>query len=120
MSKETEARTMAQQLTTRIEDETILLPCVIAESVIGELSRFLGVDLDTGGHDLANRLVGRAERIYEASPRFQRSMKLKGGRDDLYMWMRHWLSGELYDSNPGLSSRIPDAFKNGANNPLGG
>ena len=27
--------------------------------------------------------------------------------------MRHWLSGELYDSRPSLSRRIPDDFKRG-------
>lgn len=42
-----------QALTTRIEDETILLPCVIADQVVRELSRYLVVELDPGDHELA-------------------------------------------------------------------
>ncbi len=103
----------APEAASRIESETILLPCVIADRVVQELSRFLGADLDTGDHELANKLVVRAERIYEANPRFRRSMKQRGGRDDLYMWMRHWLSGEVSDCRPDLSRRIPDDFKRG-------
>lgn len=104
---------MGQPLTSRIEDETILLPCVIAECVVAELSRYLGEELHAGDHELANKLVARAEGIYEANWRWRRSMKLSGGRDALYMWMRHWLSGELYTSRQDLSRRIPSDFKRG-------
>ena len=104
---------MTQILTTRIEDETILLPYIIAGSVVQELSRFLGVDLDSGNHGLTDKLVARAEGIYEANPHFRHSMKLKSGRDVLYMWMRHWFCGEFYKVNPDLFRRIPDTFKNG-------
>jgi hypothetical protein len=107
------AREEAPEEASRIEAETILLTCLIADRVVQELSRFLGVDLDTGDHELANKLIERAERIYEANPRFRRSMKQRSGRDDLYMWMRHWLSGEVSDCRPDLSLRIPDDFKRG-------
>lgn len=104
---------MTQQLTTRIEDETVLLPAMIADCVVGELSRVLGEELDNGDHEFANKLVARAEGIYAANPRWRRLMKLTGGRDGLYMWMRHWLSGELYRTRPDLSRRIPGDFKRG-------
>lgn len=78
-----------------------------------ELSCYLGEELDTGNYELTNKLVARAESVYKANGRWRHSMNLKGGRDGLYMWMRHWLSGELYKSRPDLSRRIPDDFKRG-------
>lgn len=94
-----------------LERDTILLPFVIADSVVIEAGRFLGVDLPA---DYADRLAAKADRIYLARPgsRFWRQMRARSnaGRDALYMFMRHWLSGLLLRERPALFRRLPVSF----------
>lgn len=95
-----------------IADETVILPEVIADAVVGELARHfhfkLGVDLPNTDV-LAAKLADKAERHYAANPKFRAKVKKNNtfGRDWHYTFMRHWLAAELKDS------RVPYSFANG-------
>ena len=99
--------------------ETVLLPEIIAESVIGELERYLRTKLGTGQNlqesapGLIESLANRAEDCYAANrkDRFGRELRKRSGRDYLYAFMRHWLSGEL--ARTPIFRLIPDSFKMG-------
>ena len=98
----------------RIDEETAILPNVIAESVVAELDLYLLCTHKRGLIDhprYAQILIDRAERIYKARPdlrsRFRKNNTF--GRDWLYCFMRHWLTAELKD----FSQYIPASFANG-------
>ena len=106
--------------------ETVLMPYVIADCVIAELYRRLLPDAGANqlesllNRPLADRLADRAERCYEANRKdsFGRNLRGRNGREWLYAFMRHWLSGELARTT--LFSRIPDSFKMGRELEQGG
>ena len=77
-----------------IEKDTPLLPEVVADSVLGEASRFLGKDLPD---EWVVLLADKCEGCYNAkNPQFKRKMKGANGREWLYSFMRHWLTGLLF------------------------
>lgn len=95
-----------------ISEETVILPDVIADSIVREVERYL-YNLDKtelqDREKYVNVLTDTAERLYRVRPdirvKFRRNNTY--GRDWLYTFMRHWLAAELKDS------RIPTSFANG-------
>jgi len=95
-----------------IEDSTVLMPEVIAGCVVQELERLVTVDLSPDRERLIGVLCDRAQWCWETNKRFRASMRRSSGRDELYMWMWHWLLSEFYGTL--LFSEIPNSFKLGA------
>jgi hypothetical protein len=104
-------------VTSLIEDDTPIMPWVVADSVIREIERYLWPTGDCGlrgpqsAEDLTEKLAGKANTIYQRNEQFRRKIRGNGnaGRDYLYMFMRHWVAGECKDR--GL--KVPDSFANG-------
>lgn len=97
-----------------IEDDTALMPHVIADGVIGEVARFLRRDIPDR-EQIAARLDARANHIYRTNERFRKQMRSKSnsGRDHLYAFMRHWLAADLKRHFPGIYEKLPQTFANG-------
>jgi hypothetical protein len=76
-----------------IEDETPIIPWLIAESVAREAYTITGSKQLTD--QLTAHLVEKAERIYQNNADFRKGLKSEGGRDKLYMFMRHWSAAFL-------------------------
>lgn len=94
------------------------MPSVIAQSVVSELARHLypswtPTDADTDAVEA--HLETRANRIYNARPDLRRKFKRNPtyGRDWLYTFMRHWLTGYAKDHWPAVYQTIPQTFANG-------
>lgn len=97
---------------SRIEKETPVVPSVIAKSVVHEASFWLGEMLPP---EWITDLAVRAEVIYAQNPRFRQLLRARGnsGRDWLWAFTRHWLSGLLVEHRPSLAARLPSEYKVG-------
>ena len=82
------------------------MPDAIAESVVTEASSFLNAELP---EDFAERLAAKAHRLYPRHAHFHKMLNRPGnrGRDDLYMYMRHWTASWLKRERYGLFKRLP-------------
>lgn len=98
----------------KIEIDTPLLPIIVADCVIAELSHYYGQPLTDNDRLLSANLALTADRIYSVNDTFHRRIRGRGGRDYLYCFMRHWLAAEMISR--GL--RVPDSFANGLQLPL--
>lgn len=89
-----EFRAWRNSLSTQFERDTLLTPEWIAESVVQEVECFLRADLPEG---FAERLAAEAHHLYLRHAHFHKGMNRPGnrGRDNLYMFMRHWTAGWL-------------------------
>lgn len=103
---------MAQPKTRLIQDDTVLLPDVIASQVVREVEVWAGGELPDR-ETLVTSLSAKAQHIYEANKRFRNKLRSKSnaGRDYLYTFMRHWLYAEL--NGLALGNKIPSGFANG-------
>lgn len=108
-----------QPIKTKIEDDTPIVPWIVADSVIREIERYLWPDGSQGlrgpsaSNDLADILADKANRVYQHNPAFRKAIRSKRGnygRDYLYSFMRHWVAGECLDRG----IRVPASFANGA------
>jgi hypothetical protein len=96
-------------------DDTILMPELIAESVVQELGYYLhhihNIELDR--KPLIAKLTEKAEKHYAANAEFRRKIKrnVTWGRDWHYVFMRHWLAAELLPLYQ--DRKIPQQFANG-------
>ncbi len=93
-----------------IERETLLMPWLIAESVLAEAGRWLGADLPG---EWSAWLDARAERIYRRHPHFRGLVSSpvgNRGRDALYRFFRHWLASRLARERRALFRRLPESF----------
>jgi hypothetical protein len=97
---------------TAIERDTLLVPEWVAESVVQEVERFLNARLRD---DFAERLAAKAHYLYPRHAHFQKMLNRPGnrGRDNLYMYMRHWTAGWLKRERPGLFKRLPWEYAQG-------
>jgi hypothetical protein len=70
------------------------MPWLIADTVCGEVARFLGVEIPARYSDW---LDAKAERCYARHDHFRKLMRGRGNapRDWLYAFMRHWLAAIL-------------------------
>lgn len=98
--------TWRASLSTPLERDTLLLPEVIAESVVAEASRYLHADLPT---DFPSRLAAKAYHLYPRHRHFHRMLNRPGnrGRDNLYVYMRHWTASWLNRERRALFKRMP-------------
>lgn len=95
-----------------IHTDTPIMPWIIAENVIHEFEMYTGVQLEDW-QDIVDRLTAKAEQCYQHNEYFRKRLRSPGnrGRDYLYSFMRHWLSGEL-KGRPEYTL-IPELFKMG-------
>ena len=99
-------------LQTRLERDTLLMPDAIAESVVQEAERFLGARLPD---DFAVRLAAKAFHLYPRHKQFHKTLNGRGnrGRDDLYMYMRHWTASWLKRERWPLFKKLPWYYAQG-------
>ena len=95
-----------------LERDTQLMPWLIADSVCGEVSGFLGVEIPARYSDW---LDAKAERCYANHRHFRKLMRGRGNgpRDWLYVFMRHWLAAMLDLERPDLYQCLPEDFNLG-------
>lgn len=82
-----------------IEQDTPILPDVVARTIIEDVRNFTGRRFSREGMYL-QALVERAAGLYLHSPSFRKKIRAAGnsGRDYLYAFMRHWYAGILMDN----------------------
>ena len=104
-----EFRAWRSSLPTALERDTLLMPDVIAESVVQEAEHFLKADLPNGFFE---RLAARAHHLYPRHRHFKKVLNGPGnrGRDNLYMFMRHWTAGWLKRERNPLHKKLPYSF----------
>ena len=102
-------RVFQQTLRPGLERDTELMPWLIAESVCGEVARFLGVEIPAR---YAIWIEARAELSYAQGGRIRKLLRGRGnaGRDWLFVFMRHWLAGLLGTERPDLYECLPDTY----------
>ena len=78
----------------------------IAESVVLEASRYLGAELPA---DFPARLAAKAYHLYPRHRHFHQVLNRPGnrGRDNLYVYMRHWTASWLKRERSPLFRRLP-------------
>jgi hypothetical protein len=101
-----------------LERDTQLMPWLIADSVCGEVSGFLGVEIPARYSDW---LDAKAERCYARHDHFRKLMRGRGNapRNWLYAFMRHWLAALLDLERPDLYQCLPEDFNLGHRLPPG-
>jgi hypothetical protein len=112
-----EFRAWRASLPTALERETMLVPQWIAESVVQEAERFLKADLPA---NFAERLATKAHHLYPRHKYFHKGLNRPGnrGRENLYMFMRHWTAGWLKRERNPLHKKLPYSFGMGQRLPL--
>jgi len=93
------------------------MPDAIAESVVTEACRFLDAELPAG---FAERLAAKAHRLYLRHAHFHKMLNRPGnkGRDNLYMYMRHWTASWLKRERFALYKRLPWEYAQGKKLPV--
>ncbi len=104
-------------LPTRLERDTLLVPEWIAESVVQEAERFLKADLPA---HFAERLAAKAHHLYPRHRHFHKMLNRPGnlGRNNLYVYMRHWTAGWLKRECYTLFKKFPWEYAQGRRLPL--
>ena len=104
-----EFRAWRASLPTALERDTLLMPDAIAESVVQEAERFLKAELPA---DFAERLAARAHHLYPRHRHFHKMLNRPGnrGRDNLYVYMRHWTAGWLKRERSTFYKKLPWSF----------
>ena len=100
----------------RIEDDTPILPYMVADNVIDEVGNCVPLDMSPAEQRaLADKLADRADTVYASNETFRRKIRGRGntGRDTLYAFMRHWLASELKKTRPRVFAKLPSSFMNG-------
>lgn len=107
-----EFRAWRAELPTALERDTLLVPEWVAESVVQEVERFLNAKLRD---DFAERLAAKAHYLYPRHAHFKKMLNRPGnrGRDNLYMYMRHWTAGWLKRERYALFKRLPWSYAQG-------
>ena len=97
---------------TRIEEDTIILPQLIARFVCEEASLWLGEPFPV---EWQTELALHANMLYQNNPSVRQIIRKRGnaGRDWLIAFMRHWLFALLLWRRPELSRRLPDSYWSG-------
>ncbi len=94
--------------------ETSISPEAVADAVIAEVESRVGQSVPNA-RTVANRLADKAAEVYSHNAQFRHSIRAKGnrGRDQLYVWMRHWLAAELRTVAPSILRELPSSFSVG-------
>ena len=95
----------------------MLVPEWIAESVVQEVERFLKADLPA---DWARRLAAKAHHLFPRHKHFHKVLNCRGngGRETLYMFMRHWTAAWLKRERYPLYKKLPWSFGQGQRLPI--
>jgi hypothetical protein len=82
------------------------------ESVCEEAAVWLGQPLP---RRWVRELTALANTVYARNPHFRRNVCATGdqGRDYLWAFTRHWLSGLMWKRRPQLHARLPDSHSVG-------
>ena len=104
-----EFRAWQASLPTPLERDTLLMPDVIAETVVAKAEGFLRADLPAGW---AERLAARAHHLYSCHEHFKKSLNRPRdyGRDILHAYMRHWTAGWLKREQNPLFKALPAEY----------
>lgn len=88
------------------EEETSLIPEVVALVVVEEMERHLKTALP---RSYVADLADKARTCYAHNDRVRRRLRAPGdhGREWLYVFMRHWLAARLQADRPHLYARLP-------------
>jgi hypothetical protein len=107
-----EFRAWRASLPTALERDTLLVPEWIAESVVQEAERFLNAELPAG---YPERLAAKAHYLYPRHKHFHKTLNRPGnvGRDNLYVYMRHWTAAWLRRERYALHKKLPWAYSLG-------
>jgi hypothetical protein len=92
---------------TPLEYDTALMPDVIAEGIVREVERFLGVTIPPR---YIFWLAAKAEKCYQPGRHFTKRMRSADCRAYLKMFMRHWLDALLGMERPDLHACLPVSF----------
>lgn len=113
-----EFRAWRAELPTALERDTLLMPEAIADSVVTEVCCYLNAELPA---DFADRLAAKAYRLYRRHAHFKKMLNRPGnrGRDNLYMYMRHWTASWLKRERPALFKHLPWSYAQGQRLPPG-
>lgn len=96
-----------------IEDETPIMPWIVADSAIGDAQSHLPRDVEIpNSRDLADELSDYANKIYKRNERFRKKIRARGnsGRDTLFMFMRHWIASFLHDKHRAIFNQLPRGY----------
>lgn len=95
-----------------IEQDTELMPWLIADSVFHEASCYLETVLPV---DWSDWLDQRAEGCYRKHKQFRTLVRGRGnrGRDTLYRYFRHWLASRLHREKHRLYRCLPHSYSFG-------
>lgn len=106
-----------------IEDDTPILPGIVADTVVRELVGYFwdAYEIKDAIYDQQDKLVKalrkQAEATYAANERFRSQIQERGnaGRDQLYVFMRHWLAAMIQKSRKlrHIYPILPPGFANG-------
>ncbi len=96
----------------RIAEETVLVPAIVATGVWEEVCVWLGEELP---REWQLKLMDRAEAVYATNAGVRRRLRGSGngGRDWLWIFMRHWLAALIQHYRPALYARLPTGFSTG-------
>lgn len=95
-----------------LERETPLVAIAAARQVVEEVSSYL--DHPLPGR-FAARLAHRARVNFANSTSFREKLSRPGdaGRENLYLFLRHWLAAFLHADHPALYAQLPSNFSTG-------
>ncbi|SRR6266542_196024 len=98
-----------RQRIPRIDLDTPIVPSAIASAVVEEAGVWLGQPLP---RRWIRELTAYANTVYAHNPRFRRRVRGQGtrGRDYLWAFTRHWLSGLMWERRPQLLARLPSTY----------
>src|SRR6266516_4260678 len=98
-----------RQHVPRIELDTPIVPRAIAAAVLEEAGVWLGQPLP---RRWIRELTAYANTVYSHNPSFRRKVRSQGttGRDFLWVFTRHWLSGLMWERRPQLHARLPSSY----------
>ena len=90
----------------------MLTPEWIAESVVQEVEGFLNAAVPA---DFTARLAAKAYYCYDRNKHFHKVLNRagNGGRETLFMFMRHWTAAWLKRERTALYKKLPYSFGNG-------
>ena len=96
----------------RIDLDTPLVPGAVARAVCEEVTVWLDEPLP---RRWLRELTGRANTVYAHNAHFRKTIRGEGarGRDLLWTFMRHWLSGLLWEHRRHLYNRLPSDYRVG-------
>jgi hypothetical protein len=99
-----------------IENDTPILPFIVAAKPVAEWAEFLeehGVTPWLSEAEAIDYLAAKAEAIYAENPSFAKLIRSRGnkGRDSLAAFMRHWIAAEELGRYPWLQGVVDDYLR---------